>query len=386
MNKRLKNVFWVAGENSADLHSSMVLKALKDKGCEYRHLGIGGPRMQAQGFTSLFPFTKFSIMGFAEVVRSLPYILDVEKKIRQMFSSDKPDLLVLVDYPGFNLRLAKTAYEMDIPVLYFISPQFWAWRHGRVKKLQENTNFVAAILPFEKELLDMHRVNSAYVGHPIAEEIRIEVDREVFAKTFGLDPGKKWLGFMPGSRDNEIRKMLPAYIKAIGLFPPEEYEFLISKSHTVNTELFHRFIPESLADRIHIVDGYTYEMIKYSQFLVVTSGTATLETAYIGTPFIIAYKSSSISYSIAKQLVRIKRIGLPNIILEEDVVPELIQQQVSGNNIYRTIQSFLQDEEKYSALRNSLTRIKELLSEKSASQEVAAIIERLIEESSSVKG
>lgn len=379
MSKETKNIFWVAGENSGDLHASIVLKALNERGGDYRHTGIGGHRMQAEGFIPLFPFGKFALMGFWEVLNSLPFIWRVEKEIKRMFEENRPDLVVLVDYPGFNLRLARIAYDMDIPVLYFICPQFWAWRHGRVKQLRANTNFVASILPFEKELLDIHRVNSEYVGHPIAEEISIEIDREKFAETFGLDSGKKWLGFMPGSRDSEIGKMLPELVKATKRFDADEYEFLISKSHTVNTELFFSLIPEVIKNRITIIDGYIYEMIKYSHLMAVTSGTATLEAAYLETPMIIVYKSSWISYSIAKKLVRVKQIGLPNIILEQDLLPELIQDEVTAENIHRTMQNILEDEEEYDKIKSNLKQIRELLSERSASLEVATKIEQIVE-------
>ncbi len=380
MSGKEKNIFWVAGENSGDLHASMVIKALNERGNNYHHLGIGGHRMQAHGFKSMFPFQKFSIMGFLEVVQSLPFIWRVEQKIYKILENIKPDLVVLVDYPGFNLRLARRAYDLDIPVLYFICPQFWAWRHSRVKQLKENTNFVASILPFEKESLDIHRVTSAYVGHPIAEEIKIEVDREQFARTFGLDPDKEWIGFMPGSRDSEIIKMLPAFIDAIKRFRTDEFQFLVSKAHTVNHELFMSYFPENILKRVFLIDGYMYEMIKYSRFMVVTSGTATLETAYIGTPFIIVYKSSRLSYSIARRLVRIKRIGLPNIILENDIVPELIQDEVTGENIYTRILEFLNNREEYEKMAAELARVREMLSEKKASQEVASIIEEMVNE------
>ena len=379
MSENVKRVFWVAGENSGDLHSSMVLRALKKMGTEYKHIGIGGHRMQAEGFVPMFPFSKFSLIGFWEVLRSLSFIWRVEREIKKTLERIRPELVVLVDYPGLNLRLARMAYDLGIPVLYFICPQFWAWHHSRVHKLKENTNFVALILPFEKELLDIHRVTSEYVGHPIAEEIVFEVDRKQFSRTFGLDHDKKWLGFMPGSRDTEIKKILPAFIETIKLFTGDEYEFLLSKSHTVNTELFMNLIPQELRSRITIIDGYMYEMMKYSHFMVVTSGTATLETAFIGTPFIIVYKTSNISYSIAKKLIRVKKIGLPNIILEDDVVPELIQDEVKGEKIYRYMQEYLTYDSSYTKMQNELHKVAGLLSEKSASREVAAIIEKMVE-------
>lgn len=376
----LKNVFWIAGESSGDLHSSMVIKRLNERGKKFNHIGIGGYRMQEQGFKALFPFKKFSQMGFGEVLSKLPFLLKTELEIKKLFINIKPEIVVLVDFPGFNLRIAKIAYELNIPVLYYICPQFWAWRHSRVCKLEADTNIVACILPFEKELLDINRVNSTYVGHPIAEEIEIQVSREKFALTFGLNPEKDWLGFMPGSRNNEVVKVLPAFIDAISRFNQDEYEFLISKSHSVKNDVFWKYIPDKKKLPVTVIDGYIYEMIQYSRFIAVTSGTATLEVAYLGTPSIIVYKTSRLSYEIAKKLIRVNKIGLPNIILENEVIPELIQGDVNGENIHNKIQHYLSDTSEYNAMKQELLRVKETLKEKSASNEVADLIERYIKD------
>jgi lipid-A-disaccharide synthase len=375
-----RDIFWIAGENSGDLHASMVLKELNRRGLKMNHFGIGGQRMEREGFTALFPFKRFNVMGFWEVLQHLKFFFHVEKQIRQRFLAFKPDLAILVDYPGFNLRIAQMAYDMDIPVLYFICPQFWAWKRGRVNKLRENTNMVATILPFESELLDIHRVNSHYVGHPIAEEIINLVDKETFAKTFGLDQNKRWLGFMPGSRENEVKKMLPPMIKAIEKFNESEFEFLVSKAHTISHDRFNSLIPKKLKHRIHIVDGYVYEMMKYTNFMVVTSGTATLETAFIGTPHIIVYKTSQISYLIAKKLVKIGRIGLPNIMLEQNLLPELIQKEVNGENIYKKVSYYLEHKDEFNRLANELEKVKYLLSEKTTSVEMSNLIIKMLNE------
>ncbi len=378
-----ENIFWIAGENSGDLHSSIVLKKLKEMGKEYNHIGIGGHLMQTEGFTPLFSFKRFAVMGFWEVLKHLRFFMKVEKEIRDILTNIKPSLVVLVDYPGFNLRIAQMAYDMDIPVLYYICPQFWAWHHSRVDKLKAFTNNVAAILPFETELLDIHRVTSQYVGHPIAEEIKIETDKEQFAQIFGLDLEKKWIGFIPGSRDAEITKLLPEFMKALKKFDENEYCFLISKAHTIHGDLFWRYIPKRA--NIFIIDGYTYEMMKYCEIMAVTSGTATLEAAFIGTPFVIAYKTSFISYYIAKNLVKIKRIGLPNIILEQDLVPELIQEKANGDLIYKTMEYYLANPEKLDEMRSELLKVRELLSEKTTSTEVANMIIKMIDEQNSIQ-
>ncbi len=371
-------IFWLAGENSGDLHASLVMRKLNQSVPYIRHYGIGGKRMQAEGLEPLFPFERFSLMGFAEVIRHLGFFYKVETRLKQSFVKDRPDLAILVDYPGLNLRVARFADDARVPVLYFICPQFWAWKHKRVYKLKYNTRHVACILPFEKELLDIHNVTGSFVGHPIAEEIKLDLDRDAFANFFGLDANKRWLGFLPGSRMSEIERMLPVFLEAIAHFDPIAYEFLVSKAQSIDHRKFMQIVHQAGAARIRIIDGYNYEMMKYCDFMISTSGTATLETAYLGTPLMIAYKTSPLSYWIARRLVRVKRIGLPNIILEKDIVPELLQDQVTPLNISRTALEILSVPAAYSRMRQELSSIKSLLGSISASGEMVRLIRRML--------
>ncbi len=376
----MKSIMWIAGENSGDLHSSMILKELKRRGKNYRSYGVGGFRMQSEGFEALFPFKKFNVMGFVEVIKDIFFFGKVQRKLIKIFENNPPDLLILVDYPGFNLRLAKKAYEYSFPILYYICPQFWAWKHNRVHQLKENTNFVSCILPFEEELLSIHQIHSKYVGHPIAEEIEFLSDKNHFADFFQLDKSKKWLGFFPGSRDMEISRILPEYLESIKHFDSGKYEFLISKSHTVNDKLFREIIKKSKVKNIKIIDGYNYDMMNLCDFLTITSGTATLEAAMIGTPFVIVYKTSPISYFIGSKIVKIKYIGLPNLIADKLMVPELIQSEANGKNIASNIKNYLQDSSLYEKTQTELSKISHLLGDKSASKEMADIIEDLLDE------
>ncbi len=377
-----KKIFWIAGERSGDLHASNVLKTLKKSLYDYYNLGIGGPLMQKQGLKPLFPFNRFAVMGFVEVLKHLKFFLKVEKRIQWEFENNPPDLVVLVDYPGFNMRIARMADNLGIPVLYYVSPQFWAWKHKRVHQLKDYTRHVAVILPFEKELLDIHRVNCTYVGHPIAEEISIDNTREQFARAHNLDMGKKWLGFFPGSREIEVSKMLPPFLNAIKLFDPNEYEFLISTTSNIGTETYLDMTRQANLRNFHLIEKGNYSMMAHCDFLVVTSGTATIETAFIGTPFIIVYKTSWLSYELGKRLVKIKRIGLPNIILEDDVIPELIQGDVNGKTIHQHIMRYMNDETLYRQMRERLREIHKLLGEKEASVETARIALNLLQDPS----
>ena len=375
--KNSYKIFWLAGESSADLHSELVMKALNDKFGNLTHIGIGGPRMQRQGLKPIFPFDKFAVMGFVEVVKHLIFFFKVQIRLSKLFSTEKFDLAILVDYPGLNLRIAKMADEMRIPVLYFICPQFWAWKHNRVYQLRDSVRYVACILPFEEELLKIHNINCSYIGHPIAEEITFELDRDSFARFFGLDSSKKWIGFFPGSRNNEITKMLPVFLQAAKKWNQNEYQILFSKSHNVNHQLYMHLI-EGQKDII-IIDGYNYEMMKYCELLVCTSGTVTLEAAYIGTPLVICYKASYLSYLIGRKFVRIKRIGLPNIVLDSDLLPELIQGEMNPANIYKAGMQILTDSEMNTKIRKELFKLRAMLSNKHPSIEMPKIVRHLFE-------
>ncbi len=374
-----KRIFWLAGEKSGDLHASIVLQKLTELKPDWQNFGIGGPHMQESGFGPIFPFERFSVMGFGEVLRHLRFFLKVENEIENIFQSYPPDLIVLVDYPGLNMRIARLAKKYSIPVLYYISPQFWAWKYKRIFKLKKFTAQIAYILPFEKQYFQKHKVKATYVGHPIAEEIEIKLGKKDFARKYNLDLNKKWLGFLPGSRDNEIRKMLPEYLKAMNRFNLSDYEFLLSKATSVDNDNFKSLLRKG---KLHptIVEDDRYEMMKHADFMVVTSGTATIETAYLGTPFLIAYKTSCLSYQLAKRFIKIGRIGLPNIVLDQDLIPELIQRQVTGENIAAEIDGILNSKEEYGRMQEALKRLHDLLEKKTTSKEVTKLIMELVYE------
>ena len=373
-----KRIFWIAGENSGDLHASVVLKELNKQLDNVENFGIGGDKMASQGFKAIYPFDRFSVMGFVEVVKHLAFFLEVEKNIKTIFQSNPPDLVVLVDYPGLNMRIAKLAKRYNIPVLYFIVPQFWAWKYKRIFKLQKYTDHIVYILPFEGKYFSKHNIEASFVGHPISEEIVIKLSREEFAAENDLDLNKKWLGFLPGSRDTEIKKMLPEFINSIELLT-DDYELIVSQASSVSTELFDKIIGKTEKE-VKILKNMNYEMMKHCDLLVVTSGTATIETAFLGTPFIIAYKTSNISYQIGKRFIKIDKIGLPNIVIEKDIVPELIQNNVNGQNIYANIIKLLSDEKKYNKIRNELHALHDILGSKTTSTEVTGIIRNMLNE------
>jgi len=373
-----KTIFWLAGENSGDLHASLVMHKLNKEIPYLRHIGIGGSYMRAEGLEQILPFERFAVMGFIEVIKHLLFFISVELRIKKIFRKEKPDLVVLVDYPGLNLRIAKMADDMAIDVLYYIVPQFWAWKHNRVHQLRAHTRQVACILPFELDLLNIHNIKATYVGHPIAEEINYQHDRNSFAQFFGLNPHKIWLGFFPGSRNNEVEKLLPVYLQTVGRLDSDKYQFLFSKAHTVSHKLYMSIIDSYPMSKPFIIDGFNYEMMKFCEFLTIKSGTTTLEAAYIGTPALIVYITNKFSYLIGKHFVKIDKIGLPNIILEMKVLPELIQDEVTPDNIALNISFFLNTPDLYNDVKKELRKIHNLLGDRVASKETMKIIREML--------
>lgn len=379
MPKMAYHIFWLAGENSGDLHASLVMKSLNAALPGLRHSGIGGSRMRREGLKPLFPFASFNVMGFAEVLGRLGFFWKVERALRSFFQTDPPDLAILVDYPGFNLRVARLADSLRVPVLYFICPQFWAWKHSRVFQLRDSVRHVACILPFEEELLAMHGVAASYVGHPIAEEVSFELDRAAFAGFYGLDPDKRWIGFLPGSRDSEVSRMLPVYLKAAPELASQGFEILVSKALSVSHAVFMASLERARIPGLKVIDGYRYDLMRHADLLVCTSGTATLEAAYIGTPQLICYKTSTLSYAIGRHLVRIKRVGMPNILLDKDLLPELIQSACTAPNIVQAALSLLADHTRVRNIKLELLSLRTGLSEPSPSVELPRLVKQLLD-------
>ena len=377
----MKNIFILAGEQSADLHTSELLKHIKKLDSEINFWGIGGPLMQKQGFDAIFQFEKLSIIGFTEVLKHIGFFYQLIYKIRKELIRRKPSLVILVDYPGLNIRIAKITKQLKIPVLYYISPQVWAWKKNRIYKIKKFTNKIAVIFPFEKELYDEIGADVEFVGHPIAEEIKYKISKEEFSKQYQLDMKKKWLAFLPGSRDVEIKRILPEIVKTIQALKKRKknkFEFLVSRAETVSKKQFYKIINPIKNDIKIIIESY--ELMKYSNLVISKSGTSTLETGFIGTPMIVVYKTSMLSYIIAKHYIKIDMIALPNIISGKKIVPELIQKDVNQAKIIKNIDLILNDNKNYEIIKKELSILHDKLGNKKASQNLARIALSIIDE------
>ena len=319
----------IAGEASGDLYGSNLVKELKLKDSKADIRAWGGDLMKKQGVDLVKHYKDHNYMGFLEVIRNLGTILKNISFCKQDIKAFSPDALILIDFPGFNMRIAKYFYQYSFPVLYYIAPQVWAWKENRVEAIKKYVDKLYVILPFEKEFLKKHGVESNYMGHPLLEHILNFKDKESvsnskFVEEHGLEVEKPIISLLPGSRKQEIEKKLPVMLRAVSSYSKD---FNIVIAGMENFKNLYREITSNSNAKVICKD--TYNLLNNSNIALVTSGTATLETAFFNVPQIVCYKTSWLSYIIAKSLVKIKYISLVNLIMDEEVVKELIQNDLS---------------------------------------------------------
>lgn len=362
--------YLIAGEASGDLHASNLMKALKQKDTGAAFRGWGGDRMKQEGLHLVKHYKDTAFMGFTEVIKHLGEILRNIGICKKDILLYRPDAIVLVDYPGFNLRIARFAKKNHFRVFYFISPQVWAWKKSRVHKIIQNTDRVFTILPFEKDFYASYNYEVDFVGHPLLDEIALIRD-EAPQKLPGLDDGDKRpvVALLPGSRKQEIKTMLRIMVKIIPQFP--DYQFVIAGLKNVPEHIYTDITGNA---SVKIVYDKTYELLSLSYAALVTSGTATLETALLNVPQVICYKGSFISYQIAKRLVRIKYIGLVNIIMDKPLVTELIQNRLNTDNLTDELRRIISDNEKRRKILEDYKLLREKLGGSGASARTAEII------------
>lgn len=371
----------IAGEASGDLHGSNLIKQLKGLDQEAVIRSWGGNLMQQAGAELIKHYRDLAFMGFAEVVKNLPTIFKNIRFCKADILAFQPDCLILIDYPGFNLRIAEWAKQEGLKVIYYISPQVWAWKAGRVKKMKECIDKMLVILPFEKDYYkEQWNWDVDYVGHPLMEVI------EAKKQELGYGPdtvfpiaGSKKIALLPGSRKQEIAKKLPIMLELAKLFPNQE--FVVAEAPGQDAEFYEPFLKPY--QNVGSVKNDTYKLLLESQAALVTSGTATLETALLGIPEIVCYKGSNISYQIAKRLVKIKYISLVNLIMDKLVVKELIQDELNTSNLEKELNELLHNTTKQEQIRKDYQALQATLSKGGhASAQAATIIYQFLEEQS----
>ena len=314
-----KNVFILSGEASGDLHAANLVRAWKKNSSLYEFQAWGGDRLSAEGVEIKKHIRDLAFMGFAEVLQNLPTILRNFKLCKQQITDFQTDVLLLVDYPGFNLRMAKWAKSKGIKVIYYISPTVWAWKENRVFQIKRDVDRMYAILPFEPAFYQKFDIEVQYFGHPLLDEIERFQQQE--RKELVFPSAKPILALLPGSRKQELRKKLPLMLKAAEAFQ-DSHQVVIAGAPNLPVSFYQEF---QLGNQVSLIQNQTYQLLSQADIALVTSGTATLETALFRVPQVVCYKSSMLSYRIAKALVKIKFISLVNLILDKEVVRELIQ-------------------------------------------------------------
>ncbi|MGK0386922.1 MAG: lipid-A-disaccharide synthase [Patiriisocius sp.] len=312
----------IAGEASGDLHGANLMKALKTKDPEASFRFWGGDLMQEQGGTLVKHYRELAFMGFIEVILNLGTILKNISVCKKDITGYQPDAIIFIDYPGFNLRIAKWAKQLDIKTLYYISPQIWAWKEGRIKDIKRDVDAMYVILPFEKEFYEeKHNFPVHFVGHPLIDAIanRKLINPKNFKTQHGLDE-RPIIALLPGSRKQEISKMLEVMLSVSDRFP--NYQFVIAGAPSQEASFYTPFIKKQ---NVHLLLNKTYDLLSVAHAALVTSGTATLETALFKVPQVVCYKGNAISVAIARRVIHLKYISLVNLILDKEVVTELIQ-------------------------------------------------------------
>ena len=361
----------IAGEASGDLHGSNLIKELHKLDNNASIRCWGGDKMEAAGATLVKHYRYLAFMGFIEVVKNLPTIFRNLAACKKDIVIYKPDVLILVDYPGFNLRIAEWARQQGLKIIYYISPQVWAWKENRVKKIKRDVDKMLVILPFEKEFYKKWNFEVDYVGHPLVEVIEEFKAQSLKLKVQRSEDMLPIISLLPGSRKQEILIKLPIMLEVAKQFPG--YKFVVAKAPGLPAEFYDELLKPY--DNVEAVVNQTYELLNNAKAALVTSGTATLETALFAVPEIICYKGSNISYQIAKRLISIKFIGLVNLIMNKEVVKELIQHDLTVNNIVTELNRLLQDKNRQQELQNDYSKLRELLSQGGhASSNAARII------------
>ncbi|HCV43271.1 MAG TPA: lipid-A-disaccharide synthase [Bacteroidetes bacterium] len=366
----LERVMMIAGEASGDLHGARVIRELKRLRPSVEVYGIGGDHMRQEGMELLYHASSLSFMGFVEVVKHLSLIREVESRLEIVLVERPPDVLVLIDYPGFNLRFARKARRHDIRVLYYISPQVWAWHKGRVKKMRSLVDRMKVVFPFEAELYKKEGINVEFVGHPLAESLRSTMTREEFCESVGLAVGKRILGLFPGSRKQEIEKIFPTMIGAsIELQKKHDVQVAVGVAPHLGAEELQRFVPAG--SPVVLVENRTHELMRHADAAIVTSGTATLETGWFCTPLVVVYKTSPVSFFIGRMLVDISNIGLVNIVAGKTVAPEFLQGEMTVKNLVGAVGRILIDDAYRHTMKVELAQIRQKLGQAGASARVA---------------
>lgn len=370
----MPRVLIITGEASGDLHGANLARALKEADPTLAVVGIGGALMRSAGVELIPDVAQLDVMGLIGPSALRPMLQRI-RRIRQVIRAEPWDLVVLIDNPGLNFHFARVAKAAGRRVLYYIAPQIWAWRPRRIRWIQRRVDHVVVILPFEADLYHRAGVRCTFVGHPLLDEVAPSYDRAALRKAFRLEEGRTVIGLLPGSRKGEIRALLPVMLEAAARLKARTPapQFLLAQAPSVPDGLLQEYLSRSRVP-VQIVRGQASEVMAASDLLFVASGTATLQAAVIGTPMILLYATTWLTYRLAKWLIRVKWIGLVNLVAGRTIVPELIQQEATVDRLCQEASRLLQDREAYDQMTAALQGVRQALGQPGASRRAAEII------------
>ena len=372
-----------AGEASGDMHAAAVAAELKRIMPDADLFGMGGADMRKSGVRIIYDIENLGIIGVVEVIRHIPLFFRLRSMLKEAMIKEKPDVLVCVDYPGFNMKLAHVAKELGIPVIYYIAPTIWAWNKGRAKNIVRDVEQVASIFPFEAEAYRKAGARVTFVGHPLADTVKPSMSFEEAMDYFHGNPDKKRVLLMPGSRKNEVAGLLPVMIQAAEkLAEKEECQFFIPRASTISKEMLLSIIGKTSLS-IEITEGHQYDLMQICTACVASSGTATLETALMELPTVLVYKLAPFTWFLANLLVHVKYAGLPNLFLGREVTPELLQDRARAENIVSILLPWLQDEK---ARQKNIEEIREVRKALGSGGAVHRVAELIIKTAGAVHG
>ncbi len=375
-----KSIFVIAGETSGDLHGALLLEQLHTLRPDWSAFGIGGDKMRERGFEQIVGIGELAVIGFAGVVQKFFYFRQVFRHMKNLIDQRRPDAVMLIDYPGFNLRFACDASQMGFPIFYYIAPQIWAWWESRVEKLRNCADLLVPLFPFEEQYFREHGVAVERVGHPLLDIVEPGQDRDAFCEAMGVSPDRTMVALLPGSRPAEIRRHLPVMLAVAAQLVEHNPAILpvICRAAEIRRDLIQSIIAASTIDHV-IVTTDTYSAINAAAIAMAKSGTSTVECAILGTPFVVMYKTGILNYQVARRLVKTPYLAMVNLIADRAVVPEFIQQDARPELIVPVMERLLRDPAYYQQMVVDLQDVREKLGPSGGATQAAEIFVQWLE-------
>ena len=368
-------IFISAGEPSGDLHAAGLVAAMRERRPDARFLGIGGPRMEAAGVELLASYHQLAVVGLLEVISHAGPILRALRGAKRAISRERPALTILVDFPDFNFRLGDHSHSLGIPVFYYICPQLWAWRQGRVKRLARFAKALGVILPFEEEFYRSRGLEAHFVGHPLLDTLRPSTPPHLFRGELGLESGQRLVALLPGSRRGELQRHLPLMVEAASLMAGRDpsLRFVTALLHQEHAGLYRRLVPGGGGVEVPAVVGRTWDCLAAADLALAASGTVTLEAAILSTPMVVTYRVSRLTYLLGRRLIRVPFASLVNLLARREVVPELLQDRATPSAMASRALALLQSPEALARMEGELEEVRRMLGGPGASRRAAEL-------------